>query len=183
LASEDVTVMDGILCTTVPRTIIDLADREPRRNVERLIDQAEILRVFDLRQFNAAIERRTGRRGAGLVRSILAGYELGLGMTRNELEERMLAICIGADLPRPEVNAWVPFPDGTGFEADFLWRKQRAIAEADGRQTHGTARAFEWDRARDRRLALAEWRILRFTRREILMNPEAVAADLRAALL
>ena len=176
-------VTDGIPCTTVARTVIDLADREPRRNVERLLDQAEILRVFDLWDLNAALERSRGRRGAAVIRSILAGYELGLGMTRNEVEERMLAICIDADLPRPEVNAWIPFPDGTGYEADFLWRKQKVIAEADGRPTHGTARAFEWDRARDRRLSLAEWRVLRFTRREILMSPESVAADLRAALL
>ncbi len=182
LAPEDVTVVSGIPTTTVARTVIDLADLEPRRNIERLIDQAEILRLFDRNAFDAALARANGRRGAGLVRSILAGYAIGEDITRNDLEEAMLAICLGVGLPRPEVNAWIAFEDGGGFEGDFVWRDQKLIAEVDGRASHGTARAFEWDRARDRRLALARWRVLRFTRREILISQDAVARDLGSAL-
>lgn len=176
--------MEGIPCTTVARTIVDLADREPRRNVERLIDQAEIQRAFDLVAIGRAIARANGRRGGALVRAILADYEIGEGMTRNRLEEALFGICDRFGLPRPAVNVWIPYDDGTGAGAvaDFAWSEQKVIAETDGRASHGTRRAFEEDRARDRKLALAEWRVLRFTWREVFLTPSVVARDLRSAL-
>jgi Protein of unknown function (DUF559)/Transcriptional regulator, AbiEi antitoxin len=183
LAPEDVDVVNGIPCTTVAKTILDLADCEPRRSVERLIDQAEILRVFDLDDMHAAIARASGRRGPALVTSILADYEIGENMTRNELEEAMLAICGDIGAPRPEINVWVPLvEEGNGIWADFLWRDPRVIAETDGRGSHGTRHAFEWDRVRDRQLDLAGWRVLRFTKREVFTTPEVVASDLTKAL-
>ena len=172
---------EGIPCTTVTRTILDIAGREPRRNVERLLDQAEILRLFDLTAMEETLARANGHRGVGVVRAILADYDAGENLTRNELEEALFQICDAAGLPRPGVNVWIALP-GRGFEADFAWAVQKVIAEADGWSTHGTRHAFEWDRARDRRLRLAGWQVLRFTRREVVRTPEVVAEDLRDAL-
>ena len=62
LTAPDTTTVDAIPCTSVARTLIDLGDNEPPRLVERAIDQAEVLGVFDL----AAIEDvlRAGRTSA-----------------------------------------------------------------------------------------------------------------------
>ena len=57
------------------------------------------------------------------------------------------------------------------------------MVEADGRATHLTPTAFEQERARDARLAVAGYRVVRFTWRQIVDEPEAVGATLRALLL
>jgi predicted transcriptional regulator of viral defense system len=181
LAEADVTTIDGIPCTTVARTLLDLAEVVRRRELERAVDRAEILRVFDLREVEDVLVRAGGRRGAPVLRSVLAELDVGETLTRNRLEELFLAACAAAGVPRPRVNGWIPL-EPIGFEADFLWEEQRLIVETDGRATHGTRRAFEEDRERDRRLLLAGWRVARFTWRDVSRNPEAVGAEIAALL-
>jgi very-short-patch-repair endonuclease len=180
LDPDEVTTHEGMPCTSVPRTLLDLADVLPRRGVERAIERAEMLRVFDLHELHTVLARANGRRGVPVLRSILAaGAEPAL--TRDDLEEALFAICAAAKLPRPQVNLWIPLGAG-GYEADFAWPEQRVIAEADGREAHGTRQAFEHDRRRDRELLLAGWRVVRFTWREIQHEPETVARTLLALL-
>jgi very-short-patch-repair endonuclease len=63
-----------------------------------------------------------------------------------------------------------------------MWREQRLIVELDGRAVHGTARAFESDRQRDRALLAEGWRSTRVTWLQLRDEPEAIAADLRELL-
>jgi predicted transcriptional regulator of viral defense system len=173
LQAADVTTVDGIPCTSVARTLLDLADVVDRRGVERAVDQAEVQRVFDLRAVNEVLSRAAGRRGAGVLRQVLAEYD-GPTLTHSELEERFHEICRRAGVPKPEVNAWIPL-DGGAVKADFLWRAERLIVETDGWATHGTRRSFEDDRRRDRRLRLAGWDVVRFTWRDVEREPEETA--------
>lgn len=103
------------------------------------------------------------------------------GITRSELEERFLRFVRHWALPRPEVNASVKVR-GIWFEVDCSWPEDRVVVELDGRQVHATASAFETDRARDRALAVAGWRVVRITWRQLHEEPGALAADLRALL-
>jgi very-short-patch-repair endonuclease len=89
------------------------------------------------------------------------------------MEERFLALCRDHGLPQPQVNT-----DIEGYEADFAWPPQRLIIETDGHDAHGTREAFERDRLRDADLVAAGWRVVRFTYRRLLAQPEAVAAQL-----
>jgi predicted transcriptional regulator of viral defense system len=175
----DTTSRNGVPCTTIARTLLDLAEVAP---VERALDQAEILRLLDARALGDAIAAAAGRRGAAILRTLLAGYDTANALTRSELEAHFLALCRGAALPVPEVNAWLTLPDGTPVQPDFLWRAQRLIVEADGHATHGTRRAFEQDRVRDQRALLAGWRTLRCTWRQVLHEPDALARTLAALL-
>jgi len=52
--------------------------------------------------------------------------------------------------------------------------------ETDGWQSHGTRKAFENDRRRDRRLRLAGWDVVRFTWRDVEREPDEVTAVLAA---
>jgi hypothetical protein len=173
LLPRDIEVVDGIRCTTVARTLLDLAAVVPRRAVERAFDQAEVLRVLDARQIEDVVARTRGHRGNAVLRSILDHHAPASTVTRNGLEEGMLAICRASGLPQPEVNARVGL-EPTGYEADFLWRAQRTIVEVDGRDVHTTRRAFEEDRRRDQRLMLAGYRVVRFTWRQVTFNPREV---------
>ena len=182
LLERDVEEVDGIRCTTVARTLLDLAAVLPRREVERAFDQAEVLQVLDARQIQDVLERTHGHRGNAVLRAVLAEHAPASTVTRNELEERFLAICRAAGLPQPEVNAWIPL-EPTGCQADFLWRDLATIAETDGRSVHATRRAFESDRRRDQRLMLAGYRVVRFPWRQVMETPREVAATLRGLLL
>ena len=181
LDPADVTTVDGIPCTTVARTLVDLGDVVPRRAVERAVDQAELLRLFDLRAVEDALDRAGRRRGAGLLRAVLADYEEPT-ITRRELEERFLALCRSASLPSPSVNAWITLSEGVAYQADFLWREHKLIVETDGRDVHTTRKAFEHDRERDQRLTLAGFTVVRFTWRQVTREPRRVAEALRGLL-
>jgi predicted transcriptional regulator of viral defense system len=175
LCDDDVTTHDGIPCTTVARTLLDLAEVVDHRGVERAIEQAEVLRIFDLRAVEDVLARASGRWGAARLRGVLK--ELAEpALTVNDLEERFLAICVTASLPRPEVNVWLDIDDEPPVKADFLWRRARLVVETDGWGTHGTRQAFERDRRRDQRLRLARFEPVRFTRRQIVRGPERVGA-------
>jgi hypothetical protein len=181
LLPRDVTEVDGIRCTSVARTLLDLAAVLPRRDVERAFDQAEVLRVLDARKIEDVLARAGQHRGAGVLRAILDDHVPGTTLTPNKLEEAFLAICDKASLPRPVVNAWIAL-EPTGYEADFLWRDRGLIAETDGRDVHTTRRAFVNDRVRDQRLMLAGYRVVRFPWQQVFDDPRDVAATLRAVV-
>ena len=177
LTEADVTIIDGIPCTTLPRTLLDLAEVVDKRAVEKAIDQAEVLRKFDLRAVNEVLSRAAGRRGAAVLRRVLAEYARPT-LTDRELEERFFALCRSAALPRPAMNEWITLDGGIAYKADFLWRAERLIVETDGWGSHGTRQAFENDRRRDRRLSVAGWTVVRFTWRDVEREPEEVIETL-----
>ena len=128
------------------------------------------------------LSRSNGRRGAKLLRAVLEEHRVGSTLTRNKLEEAFLKIARDAGAPPDGVNIWIPFPDGGGAEADFVYRERRLVVEVDGRDVHTTRRAFHSDRRRDQRLMLLGWRVVRFTWREVMFEPAYVAATLRGLL-
>jgi hypothetical protein len=182
LLPQDATNVDGIPCTTVARTLLDLAEVVNRRQVERACDQADLERLLDATALDAVLSRAQGRRGSPVLRAILDGHAIGQTVTRSEMEERFLAVCDRAGLPRPEVNVWIALPHGGHAQADILWREHRLIVETDGRAAHGTRRAFEHDRRRDQRLMLAGWRVIRVTWRQLTQESEELARILQALL-
>lgn len=181
LSGDDVTLVDGIPCTTVARTLVDLGDDVDQQAVERAVGQAEVLQVYDGRAVEDALERAGPRRGAGILSAVLEDFGEPT-LTKRELEERFLALCRQASLPRPAVNAWITLEDGIAYEVDFLWRAEGLVVETDSRRFHSHGAAFENDRLRDQRLTLAEFIVLRFTWRQITREPARVAATVARVL-
>ncbi len=167
--------------TTVPRTLLDLAAVLRPDQLERAIEQAEVLRLTDPLSLPAVLRRYPGRRGTASLRTLLAKGRIGATVTRSKLEERFREFVAATGLPRPEVNAWLHIA-GTWIEVDCLWRAERLALELDSRAVHATEAAFERDRARDRRLQVAGWRPVRVTWRQLHDDPRAVEHDLRALL-
>jgi very-short-patch-repair endonuclease len=180
LEPEQRTEHKRIPCTTVARTLVDLASIIDRAGVERAWRRAAMLDLLDVRAGERARASGCGRRGAGLVRSLLA--EGGVdAVTRSQLEERFLTLCRAASLPLPEVNARIE-ANGTTYEVDFLWRAQRLVAETDGWGPHHTRDAFEADRRRDAALLLAGLQVVRFTWRQVSREPTTVASTVCSLL-
>ena len=162
----------GIVVTTPARTLVDLADVvHKRRTLERAFDEADYLKL----DWESAAPIH-GRKGSGLLASVLAVHEPGTTRTLTELEERFLAFCEKHGFPRPAVNHSIE-----GYVCDFVWRDQRLIVETDGRQAHGTTRARRRDPVKDADLQIAGWRVIRVTW-ERLGEEEALAEQVRRLL-
>jgi len=181
LSHADRTMVRGIPCTSVPRSLLDLAQVASPRILERACDQADVLRVLDMNAVRELLARRKGHPGVRRLRAILEMGQVAENIPRTELEERFLARCRRTGLPRPAVNEWIAVA-GEEIQVDFVWFKQRVIVETDGFGTHGTRQAFQRDRRRDQLLSLAGWRVVRFTWDEVTKEPGYVTGVVRELL-
>jgi very-short-patch-repair endonuclease len=177
LPPDEVTTLDGIPVTTVPRTLFDLAAVLRPRQLERALNEAELLRLYDHLTLDHLLTRYPRRPGSKAIRAALHARRTGEKVTRSELELRFLEFLDQAGLPEPETNTIVE-----GFEVDCVWRDQRVIVELDSRAFHLTRAAFEADRERDRVLQAAGWRPVRVTSAQLDLTPTRSAADLRRLL-
>jgi hypothetical protein len=177
-------VCDGIPCTAPARTIVDLAGSLGRESLRRIVEQAAVNRLLDVREVDRALAHGR-RRGAPQLRKILTawrGDDRGGPLLRSLLEARLRPRLIEVNLPRPQCNAvlWI---DGERFEVDLLWEKQRVVVETDGEQTHGTRVAFQRDRRRDHILAAAGYRTSRVTWRQMDEESDAVVSRIVRTLV
>jgi hypothetical protein len=170
---EDVVVRDLIPCTSIARTLVDLAGVAGGHELRRALEQSVALGLFDARALDAVCARLRGRRGLRLLRQLVADLPDDPPLLRSELERRFLELVEGAGLPAPVVNGRIG-----DYEVDFNWPAQRLIVETDGRATHGNAIAFERDRGRDLELGLAGWTVIRITWSQLIRRPDRITAAL-----
>jgi very-short-patch-repair endonuclease len=180
LDPRDVACVEGIPCTNVARTLLDLAETVDRRGVERAMEQAEILRLFDGHEAADVLSRAHGRRGAPVLHGVVADFDPAMTLTRSELERLFFTLCKEARVSRPEVNARLVLDENHAFTVDFLWRDRRLVVEVDSRRYHLTRQAFESDRRRDQLLLVHGWRPARCTWRQVVWRPGEIRAMLAA---
>jgi predicted transcriptional regulator of viral defense system len=173
-------IVEGIPTTALARTLFDLAAIGGEREVERAFHEAEVRRLTDRISVPQLLERYPGRRGAPVLRKILASKRPA-GISRNDFEELFVAFLDRHGLPRGLMNGTLPLR-GKLFSPDCMWPEQRLVAELDSREVHGTDRAFQGDRKRDRILLAEGWRTTRITCAQLRDEPGEVAADLRRLL-
>lgn len=172
LTPADITVVDGIPCTTIARTVLDLGDVVSIRQVERVLEQGDRMEIVDLGALHDQIERNPTRKAARRLRQALASLRPGAGLTESQFEEDFLALCRRLDLPEPECQLYIDPGDGEpGVRADFAWPQHRLIVETDGGKDHRTRHRFEADRRRDQRLTRLGWRVVRITWRQLHEEP------------
>jgi very-short-patch-repair endonuclease len=177
LPADETTVHDGIPVTTVPRTIFDMASGLDLRRLERVVNEAEVLHLWDELSLVDLLDRYPRRPGARSVRAVLHARGRGATITRSELEVLCLAFADRFGFPPPETNVVIE-----GYQVDCVWREQRLIIEVDGWATHRTRAAFERDRAKSRALQAAGWRCIAVTYRQLTEGAHELARDVRRLL-
>ncbi|MCP9489626.1 MAG: endonuclease domain-containing protein [Solirubrobacteraceae bacterium MAG38_C4-C5] len=183
LAPDEVTVIDAISTTTWARTLIDLAALLPPHQLARALEQAEILRIFDLNALQPLLDRHARRPGVPALNRALEEHRPETHRTRNDLEELLVHLCRQADLPLPTaLNASLDLPGVGRIEPDAIWREHKVIVEVDGFETHGTRAMFESDRVRDAELQILGWRVLRTTWLQLERAPHEFLDRLRRLL-
>jgi very-short-patch-repair endonuclease len=177
LHPDDRAVVEGIPVTSVARTLLDCAAVMPARQLERAVEEAERLRLFDLRAVERLLTRSRGHKGRRALLAAIAEAAHDVPWTRSELEKQFLRLCRHAALPQPAVNAWVE-----GHEVDAAWLERKLLVELDGVESHYTRAAFERDRKRDIALQLAGYRVVRVTQRRIQREAGQIVGEIRTLL-
>jgi very-short-patch-repair endonuclease len=143
LTHADTTFRSRLPVTTPARTLLDLAEAHPPRAVERALDEAFARRLVSPTKLREQLARSPGRAGAPLLTSLLDPHR-ARGVTKEQGEERLLALFRHAQLPDPERNVRLG-----PFTVDFLWRDQQVAVEFDSFTWHTSPTAFRRDRAKD----------------------------------
>ncbi len=170
---RDVQVHQGFPVTSPARTLIDCAGRGP---VDRLLNEARVLRLVSDAAITAAMARCPGRKGIAALRALL-GDRYEQGYSRSGAERRLRRLVRAAELQPPAFNAYV-----LGFEVDAVWAAEKLIVEVDGYGAHGHRAAFERDRAKDQALIAAGYVVVRFTWNQLTQRPFMVVARVAGAL-
>jgi very-short-patch-repair endonuclease len=170
---EDRTLIDNIPVTSLARTLVDLADVLPEKQLANAVHEAEVQRLFDLTQVQRVLDRLPGRRGRHKLTRVLSAYRDVQPFTRSRGERLVLAMCDDHGLPQPQTNTWID-----GHEVDFHWPEAALALEFDG-AVHRTTKAFYEDRKRDRALAAQGIHVVRATDRD---EPAALAEELKAIM-
>jgi hypothetical protein len=175
LTADETTVFARIPVTTPARTLLDLARDLRPRAIEDVIERMDRLQLFDLPAVRRCLAAHPRQPGAPALRTTLDRlFTAPVADTRSPLEVAMLQLCDDYNLPTPLANAVVG-----GFLVDFHWPGTDLIVETDGFAFHRTRTAFDADRERDQRLALAGYRVIRFTHTQVTRQRRQTARRLR----
>jgi len=172
---DEIEIRDGIPCTIISRTIVDMTGESGWGQLRRLVEQAAIMRQLDVEEIDRILARGR-RRGAPRLRTIIAPWRNtaeSRPLLRSRLEARLLPRLIDEGLPVPQTNVKLSI-EGRALEIDLLWENQRLAIETDGEETHATRAAFQRDRWRDQVLTAAGYRTARVTWRQVVDEPTAV---------
>lgn len=183
-AGIEIEIREGVPCTSVSRTLVDLAGRMGFTSLSRLVERAAIQRRLDVLEVDRVLARGR-RRGAPKLRAILDLWRSDVERKprlRSPLEAYLLPALVEAGVPHPECNVKLQIDGGLPLEVDLLWRTEMLVIEADGEETHGTRRAFQEDRRRDQRLLAAGYRVARVTWRQAEDEPTGVVARIKRML-
>jgi predicted transcriptional regulator of viral defense system len=177
LREDVVTVVDGIPCTTVERTLFDIAGMNRPRTLDLAIDAAlrqGLTSVAALRDHVQGLAKR-GRRGSARFRSAI-DLRTPADVVPESAPERLLATAlVHQGLPRPELQYVVRDVDGAFVaRVDIAYPKEKILIEYESFQEHTGKLALVRDSARRNALVALGFTAL-----------SATAADLRddAAML
>lgn len=179
------TTRDGIPCTGLVRTLVDLGAVVPPRRLQQAIDDAIRRRLCTWDDLAIALARhsRKGRNGVGPFRAILDECYGSVipDSNFNRLVERLL---VDNSLPAPAIEHEILDVNGAFLaRVDLGFPPWRVAIELDSRRHHLSTEAFEADRARQNRLELLGWTVLRYTWRQYSRSPAKLVSETASALL
>lgn len=166
----------------VERVLLGLAADLPRSDAGRALDDALRRRLTTLDRLNAMLKADAGqgRKGAGVLRSLLETRDLRDEKVRTLFETRMLRILRRVDTfvsADHEVRV-----TGERFVLDFYLPEVLLGVECHSIRWHLGDEAFKRDVRRHRLISSAGIELLFFTWDEVMTAPARVEAEVRAAV-
>lgn len=161
----DVTSLERMPITSIPRTLLDLARTVSQRALARAVREAVRLEHATLHQLGDSLGKYRGRRGSRRLAEVISRYAgLPLDRARSGAEIMALEVLRGAGRHLPRLNQRI-----AGQEADLSWPEVRLVVEIDGEP-------FHLDRGEDarkqRRWEQAGWIVRRISSKDVYEHPE-----------
>jgi very-short-patch-repair endonuclease len=178
LRPNEVTVLDGIRLTTVPRTLVDLASSVAPSAVERSLECA-LRRGLVTPAWVQDPDASPRSPGGRALREILATRPVGGRPTESDAETLFVQVVRQAGLPAPDRQVEIVL-GGRRYRMDFAWPRLRLAVEIDGASVHGPGQLGA-DLRRQNHMILDRWMILRFTWHMVAREPAGVARMVRDA--
>lgn len=169
----------GVRCTDVPRTLVDLAAVASADQLGLAVDRA--LSAGRTRVQDLTRELRVGPRpGVARLRDCLFQRGDFCVPEASVLESQMARLLVryGLPAPRPEVHAG---RDGR-YRIDYAWPESRLAVELNGYAWHHSPAQMGRDLARQRDLVLQGWRVLAYSWWDVIYDGARVAAEILQAL-
>ena len=177
LARADLSWVDGIPVTALPRTYLDLAVDLKPDSMDKALERAEERGILDIRPVDELLRRTVGHPGHAPLSRALAIYRPDPAVTRSDLEGLFRDSVEGAELSPPSMNFVV-----AGYELDAYWEAERFGVELEVYETHGTRAAFERDGPRQEALMLLGIETIRISGPRLEREPQAVVERVAAHL-
>ncbi len=177
MAPTDRSRFKGIPVTSLELTCLHLAAVLSRSSLERAVVKAARRREFSVEEAAALCARSQGRPGVRAFRAVVERDLTAELRSLSELETRFVQVLRHHHVRLPDINH-----DVEALIVDAVWHGERAIVELDGYEFHKLPRDLRNDNARNRRLVLAGYRVIRFVWSDVVDHPADVAASVRALL-
>ncbi len=180
LPGIDLTVVNGLTVTTVPRTLCDLAALLWPSRLQNLVERAVTSGLCTLGEVDACRSAyvRRGRVGSARLNEtldLLVGRPIA---TRTPIERLLRSILGSHHIEGFAEQYQPPWYDGMRGVVDVAVPDARLVIEADSRRWHSTTQAMTEDRRRDRLAQRHGWVVLRFTWQELQHRPGAVGEEI-----
>jgi very-short-patch-repair endonuclease len=168
----------SVMITSPAMTAVDLAVDPDGGDI---IDRALRSRTATLEQMWEALRLCPDRPGNRIRAALLRDSR---DEPWSESERALHGLLRKSRLTGWTTNCWLDLPNLTdrGGYVDVLFKRERLAIEVDGYEFHADREAFERDRRRRNELELAGYRVLNFTWRQILDDPDWVIDCIRRAL-
>ncbi|MEO7196921.1 MAG: type IV toxin-antitoxin system AbiEi family antitoxin domain-containing protein [Solirubrobacterales bacterium] len=182
LEPRDIRHRHNLPLTSPSQTLFDLSTLLSLNRLTQITNEAFVQRLCTMGDLHNASLTNAGRTGSVRFRELLARLDPEGRRIRSPLEARLNAFLRARGFPPWESNVRLQVGNDV-IEPDVLWRRQRVIVEADGRDPHLSPLTFESDRRRDRRLTVEGWHPIRVTSRDLGPGATELERDLRALLV
>lgn len=161
---------------------MDLAPSLKPHQLERMINEIEVRRLYIGASLNQLVERYPGKPGTPAIKQILARLIPGGDVSRSDTEALLFSAILDSLLPRPRFNVRIQLPDGSIYEPDAAWSSPKTIVELDTRSYHSQRMSFDRDRERMRALSVAGWIVVPVTGIQVDQELDRVIADIGRVL-
>jgi very-short-patch-repair endonuclease len=195
LDPDHVTVIDGIPCTSLARTIFDLCgdpDHRPLRSpaAKQWHEERMMAVINDAMRYHgltvlvelvvlASIGRR-GRPGTALIRSIFTELGTDYVPEASQVETVFSALLQRCDLPTPVKQLKVTDGQGLVGFVDFAWPDLMLVVEIDS-ALHDGPLDRKADAERDRRLRALGYHVIRLRWHDLVVQQDQTLRRLRRA--
>jgi hypothetical protein len=168
---------------TVHRTLIDLGAVAGADVVEAAMESALRRRMTTIERLEARMGEigGRGRRGAGVLRRVLAGREPGTPPTDSGLETQFVQLLRRGRLPQPSRQQVVRDESGLVARVDFEYLGRDIVIEGQSQASPSDEGVGEGSQAAQSAYDPGK-RVLHVTYRRMKTEPQGILDEIRAAL-